>query len=125
MLVEEGANFEPGFIQGSMVEDKTYTIYVAKGTRVSGANIFLDEGNVYVGEGNKIEPGVGIKGPTIIGQNNDIRQGAYFRGDVIIGDGGTFVYQLSRINKGFYGPSEILKNKPLEKNVIERAPFER
>jgi hypothetical protein len=218
---EEGAVFEPVFVQGSMVNDKTYTIYMAEGARVTGANIFLDEGDIYVGEGSKIEPGVGIKGPTIIGQNNDIRQGAYFRGDVIIGDGGTFrgelknvvmmdevnfphpsyvgdslcgykthfgnqattanlgiyaivlgkenvkiklngqaydlgrpkigiilgdysqvgcnsvsdpgaflapatiVYQLSRINKGFYGPSEVLKNKPLEKNIIERAPLER
>lgn len=220
-LVEEGAIFEPVFVQGSRLEDRTYTIYVTKGARVIGANIFLDEGDIYVGEGSKIEPGVGIKGPTIIGQNNDIRQGAYFRGDVITGDGGTFrgelknavmmdeanfphpsyvgdslcgykthfgnqattanlgiyaiilgkenveiklngraydlgrpkigiilgdysqvgcnsvsdpgaflapytiVYQLSRINKGFYGPSEVLKNKPLEKNIIERAPFER
>ncbi len=219
--IEEGAVFESGFVQGSMVKDKTYTIYVAKGAQVSGANIFLDEGNIYIGEGSQIEPDVGIKGPTIIGKNNEIRQGAYFRGDVIIGDGGTFrgelknvvmmdkanfphpsyvgdslcghnthfgnqattanlgiyaivlgkenvkvklnsriydlgrpkigiilgdysqvgcnsvsdpgaflapytiVYQLSRINKGFYGPSEVLKNKPLEKNIIERAPFKR
>ena len=33
----------------------------------------------------------------------------------------TIVYALSRINKGFYGPHEVLKNKPLEKGVIERA----
>lgn len=221
VLIEEGAVFESGFVQGSMVKDKTYTIYVAKGAQVSGANIFLDEGNIYIGEGSQIEPDVGIKGPAIIGKDNEIRHGAYFRGDVIIGDGGTFrgelknvvmmdkanfphpsyvgdslcgynthfgnqattanlgiyaivlgkenvkvklnsrvfdlgrpkigvilgdysqvgcnsvsdpgaflapytiVYQLSRINKGFYGPSEVLKNKPLEKNIIERAPFKR
>lgn len=35
----------------------------------------------------------------------------------------TIVYQLSRINKGFYGPNEILKNKPLEHGVIERVPL--
>lgn len=218
-MVEGGAVFQPCFVQGSMVKEQTHTIYVTKGAQVCGANIFLDEGDIYVGEGTKIEPGVGIKGPTIIGQKNDIRQGAYFRGDVIIGDGGTFrgelknvvmmdeanfphpsyvgdsicgykthfgnqattanlgiyamvfgkenvriklndqiydlgrpkigiilgdysqvgcnsvsdpgaflaphtiVYQLSRINKGFYGPSEVLKNKPLEKNIIERAPL--
>lgn len=221
VLVEEGAVFEPGFVEGNMVEKKVYTIYVAKDAQISGANIFLDEGNIYVGEGSQIEPGVGIKGPTIIGKNNEIRQGAYFRGDVIIGDGGTYrgelknvvmmdkanfphpsyvgdslcgykthfgnqattanlgiyaivlgkenvriklngqtydlgrpkigiilgdysqvgcnsvsdpgaflapytiVYQLSRINKGFYGPSEILKNKPLEKNIIERVPLKK
>ncbi len=219
VLIEEGAAFDPVCIQGSG-KDKIYTLYITKGARVSG-NIFLDEGDIYIGEGSKVEPGVGIKGPTIIGKNNEIRQGAYFRGDVIIGDGGTFrgelknvvmmdganfphpsyvgdsicgyrthfgnqattanlgiyaiilgkenikievdnktydlgrpkigiilgdysqvgcnsvsdpgtflapytiVYQLSRINKGFYGPSEVLKNKPLEKNIIERASLKR
>ena len=221
VLLEEGATFEPGFVRGSTNDGGTYTLYVAKGASVCGANIFLDEGNIFVGEGTKIEPDVGIKGPTIIGKNNDVRQGAYFRGDVIIGDGGTFrgelknvvmmdeanfphpsyvgdslcghkthfgnqattanlgiyaiilgkenvkiklngqtydlgrpkigiilgdysqvgcnsvsdpgaflapytiVYQLSRINKGFYGPSEVLKNKPLENKVIERAAFKK
>lgn len=33
----------------------------------------------------------------------------------------TIVYALSRINKGFYGPHEVLKNKPMEKEIIERA----
>ena len=221
VLLEEGAVFEPGFVHGSMTRDKTYTIYISKGTRVVGANIFLDEGDIYIGENNIIEPDVGIKAPTIIGNDNEIRQGAYFRGDVIIGDGGTFrgeiknavmmdkanfphpsyvgdslcgynthfgnqattanlgiyaivfgktnvkmkllgktydmgrpkigiilgdysqvgcnsvsdpgaflapytiVYQLTRINKGFYGPSEVLKNKPLENKIIERGPLKK
>ena len=34
----------------------------------------------------------------------------------------TIVYALSRITKGvFYGPNEVLKNKPLEHGVIERT----
>jgi hypothetical protein len=33
----------------------------------------------------------------------------------------TIVYALSRINKGFYGPREVLKNKPLEHGIIEIA----
>ncbi|HIE43888.1 MAG TPA: hypothetical protein EYP78_03715, partial [Candidatus Omnitrophica bacterium] len=221
VFIEDGVIFEPAFIQGSTAMDEMYTIYVAKGAQIFGANIFLNEGDIFIDEGSKVEPGVGIKGPTIIGKNNDIRQGAYFRGDIITGDGctlrgelknvvmmdeanfphpsyvgdsicgykthfgnqattanlgiyaivlgkenvkiklneqiydlgrpkigiilgdysqvgcnsvsdpGSFlapytiVYQLSRINKGFYGPQEVLKNKPLEKNVIERAPFKR
>jgi len=36
----------------------------------------------------------------------------------------TIVYSLTRIPKGFYGPREVLKNKPLEHGVIERAPLE-
>jgi hypothetical protein len=35
----------------------------------------------------------------------------------------TIVYQLSRLNKGFYGPDEVLKNKPIEHGIIERGTF--
>jgi len=37
----------------------------------------------------------------------------------------TIVYSLTRLAKGFYGPNEVVKNKPHEKGVIERAPFRR
>lgn len=46
-----------------------------------------------------------------------------------VSDPGTFLkpytitYSLSRISKGFYGPNEILKNKPLEHGIIERSPY--
>ena len=46
-----------------------------------------------------------------------------------VSDPGTFLkpytiaYALTRMTKGFYGPNEVLKNKPLEHGVIERAPF--
>ena len=35
----------------------------------------------------------------------------------------TIAYTLTRITKGFYGPNEILKNKPLEHGVVERVPL--
>ncbi|MDP7399120.1 MAG: hypothetical protein QF541_19785, partial [Lentisphaeria bacterium] len=35
----------------------------------------------------------------------------------------TIVYSLSRVSKGFYGPDEIIKNKPHEHGVLERAPL--
>ncbi len=44
-------------------------------------------------------------------------------------DPGTFLkpytisYALARISKGFYGPNEILKNKPLEHGIIERSTY--
>ena len=37
----------------------------------------------------------------------------------------TIVYSLTRINSGLYGPNEILKNKPMEHGVIERAKMEK
>ncbi|MBN1557176.1 MAG: hypothetical protein JW951_03415 [Lentisphaerae bacterium] len=35
----------------------------------------------------------------------------------------TLVYPLCRVPKGFYGPDEILKYKPLAQGVIRRTPF--
>ena len=217
VLLDEGAVFEPAFVVGG---DGAGTLYLAPGAKVLGANIWLDGGSIAVGAGSVIEPGVGLKGPTIIGQKNEIRQGAYFRGDVITGNGctlrgelkntvlmdkanfphpsylgdslcgfethfgnqatsanlgifavlardpivmevdgkrynlgrpkigiimgdysqvgcnsvsdpGTFlapwtiVYQLTRLNKGFYGPRELLKNKPMEHGIIERGPLQK
>lgn len=218
VLMEKGARFEPAFVVGG--KDGSATLYLAAGASVLGANVWLDAGSIAVGEGTVVEPGVGLKGPSVIGQKNEIRQGAYFRGDVITGNGctlrgelkntvlmdkanfphpsylgdslcgydthfgnqatsanlgifaviardpivlevdgkrydlgrpkvgiimgdysqvgcnsvsdpGTFlapwtiVYQLSRLNKGFYGPRELLKNKPMEHGVIERSPLKK
>ena len=36
---------------------------------------------------------------------------------------GTHVYPLTRLPKGLYGPSEVVKNKPMEHGVIERVPL--
>ena len=46
-----------------------------------------------------------------------------------VSDPGTFLkpytitYSLTRLSKGFFGPNEILKNKPLEHGIIERSPY--
>jgi len=221
VILEKGAIFEPATVVGG---DEAHTIYVAAGAKVFGSDIYVNGGDLYIGEGTTIEPGVGIKGASIIGKDNEIRQGAYFRGDIVIGDGGTFrgelknvvmmdkanfphpgyvgdslcgfmthfgnqataanlgifeglresdqrknlvlkledgtaydlgrpklgiimgdysqvgcnsvsdpgtflapyviAYALTRLNKGFYGPKEILKNKPMEHGVIERTAFD-
>ncbi|GAF85929.1 unnamed protein product, partial [marine sediment metagenome] len=48
-----------------------------------------------------------------------------------VSDPGTFLapwtitYQLTRLNRGFYGPNEVLKNKPMEHGIIERSPLTR
>lgn len=49
--------------------------------------VFLEKkGEISIGEGTVIEPGVLIQGPCIIGKNCVIRHGAYLRGGVICGD---------------------------------------
>ncbi|KAF1318080.1 Bifunctional glmu protein, partial [Globisporangium splendens] len=35
----------------------------------------------------------------------------------------TIAYPLSRLRKGIYGPNQIIKNKPMEKGVLEVAPL--
>lgn len=44
-------------------------------------------GDVSIGEGTVVEPGVFINGPTIIGRNCQVRQNAYIRGSLLTGDG--------------------------------------
>lgn len=223
VYVEQEAIFKPASIVGVTKSDaKPNRIYIEKKAKLLGATIFLDEGDIYIGEETIIEAGVGIKGPTIIGKKNDIRQGAYFRGSIITGQGCIFrgelknvvmmdkanfphpsyvgdsicgyqshfgnqattanlgifegirdvnkrknivlringnaydigkpklgiilgdfsqvgcnsvsdpgaflapytiVYSLTRIQKGFYGPNAILKNKVFEKGIIEISPL--
>lgn len=223
--VEDGALFCPANVIGiTKAGEKPYRLFVGKGTSMFGCSIFLNEGDIYIGESNTIEQSVGIKGPTIIGNKNEIRVGAYFRGNVIISNGAvlrgelknvamldkanfphpsylgdslcgymthfgnqataanlgilqgiveskdrknialniggksydvgtpkvgiimgdwaqvgcnsvadpatflapyTIVYALTAIRKGFYGPNMILKNKPIEKGVIEISNLKR
>ncbi len=223
VVLEAGAVCQPAQVIGAAkAEVPAPVLHLAPGARLVGASVFLGGGDVFIGEGTTVEPGVGLKGATIIGRDCEVRQGAYLRGDVIVGDGAvlrgelknvvlmdeanfphpsylgdsivgyrtqfgtlatsanlgifagiverserpnlvldldgvrydlgrskmgvimgdytqvgcnsvadpgtllgpyTIVYSLTRITKGFYGPKEVLKNKPLEKGVVERAPL--
>jgi len=222
VLLGDGAVFEPARVIGSGKSGVCHTIYLAKGAKVIGSDIYIDKGSIYLGEGTTVEPCAGLKGPLIVGKETEIRQGAYMRGDVILGDGCiirgeiknsvlmnkanfphpsylgdslcgymthfgnqatsanfgifaglvdsdkrspiavkvggksydlgkpkmgicmgdysqcgcnsvsdpatflkpyTITYSLTRITKGFYGPYEILKNKPLEHGIIERSSY--
>ena len=224
VLIEEGAIFEPSVILGVAEDAEPCTVYLAANANVIGARLYLEKGDIFIGENSSVEPGAGIKGPAIIGSDTEIRQDAYLRGDCILGDQctlrgemknsvlmnganfphpsylgdslcgyeshfgnqatsanlgiyaglaqsgeresivitcgdkrydigrskmgvcmgdycqlgcntvtdpGTFLkpytiaYSLTRIAKGFYGPNEVLKNKPMDHGIIERAPFKR
>jgi len=90
-LVAEGAEFDPSYYLGSPAGKEPGTICLDKGARLVGAVVYPCEGDIYVGVDALVEPGVGIKGPTIIMEANEVRQGAYLRGNVILGSnsGGT------------------------------------
>lgn len=50
--------------------------------------VFLEnKGQISIGEGTRIDPGVLIQGPCVIGKNCIIRHGAFLRGSVLLGDG--------------------------------------
>jgi len=87
-LLAEGAQFDPSYyvgVVGASADEGVGTICLDKGAKLLGSIIYLDEGDVYIGADSLVEPGVGIKGPTIAMEGNEIRQGAYFRGNVIAG----------------------------------------
>jgi len=90
-LVAEGAEFDPSYYLGSAPGKKPGTICLDRGARLLGAVVYPNEGDIYIGAETLVEPGVGIKGPTIIMEANEVRQGAYLRGNVILGSnsGGT------------------------------------
>lgn len=90
-LVAEGAEFDPSYFLGSPAGKQPGTICLDRGARLVGAVVYPNEGDIYVGANALVEPGVGIKGPTIIMEANEVRQGAYLRGNVILGSnsGGT------------------------------------
>lgn len=89
ILLEEGAVFEPAFVWGILDNNtKPHTLCLSKNAIIGGANIFLNEGDIYIGPGSMIEPDASIKGPTLIGEKNEIRSGAYLRGNVILGKAG-------------------------------------
>ena len=87
VVMEDGAVFAPARVIGSSKADTCYTIYVAKGASIIGAEIYANKGSIYIGADTVVEAGVGIKGPVIMGKECEVRQGAYLRGDVILGDG--------------------------------------
>ncbi len=90
-LVAEGAVLDPVYFVGSPSADSPGTVCIDQGAKLLGAAVYPGEGDIYIGPDALVEPGVGIKGPTIVMEANEIRQGAYFRGNVILGSnsGGT------------------------------------
>lgn len=93
-IVGRGSVFDPAYIVGCRAGTGPHTLCLADGARILGATVYLDEGDVYVGRETVVEPGAGIRGPTIVMAGNALRQGAYVRGNVIIGAGsGTTAYR--------------------------------
>ena len=117
------ANFpHPSYVGDSLCGFKTHF-----GNQATTANLGIyyhvgGKGNVVIDiEGVKYDLGV-YKLGIVMGDLSQV-------GCNCVSDPGTFlgprtiVYQLSRINKGFYGPDEVLKNKPIEHGIVERSTF--
>jgi hypothetical protein len=101
------------------------------GNQATAANLGIFEGLRETADRNNLVLRVGNATYDIGTPKMGICLGDYSQvGCNSVSDPGTFlaprtiVYSLTRIPKGFYGPNEILKNKPMEHGVIERASFE-
>ena len=122
-VLMNGANFpHPGYVGDSLCGFKTHF-----GNQATTANL-----GIYYLVGGKQNVVVEIDGVNydlgrpkigmVMGDDSQV-------GCNSVSDPGTFlapmtiVYQLSRLNKGFYGPNEVLKNKPIEHGIIERSGF--
>ena len=120
VIMDESDFPHPSYLGDSICGYKTHFGNQATAANV---NIFGGKENIKINvDGEKIDLGrrkIGI----IMGDYCQV-------GCNSVSDPGTFllprtiVYPLSRIKAGVYGPNEILKNKPLEHGVIERAEFE-
>ena len=98
IVLEPGALCRPAQIVGSLeTERPPHVLHLAQGARLVGVSVFLEEGDIFIGEGTTVEPGVGIKGPAIIGKDCEVRQGAYLRGDVIVGERATIRGELKNV----------------------------
>jgi acetyltransferase-like isoleucine patch superfamily enzyme len=86
LVITKEAICEPARIIGSQVKNNRYSLIICKGARLIGADIYLDEGSIFIGPNCIVEPGTVIKGPAIIGKHTEVRHGAYLRGNVILGD---------------------------------------
>jgi bifunctional UDP-N-acetylglucosamine pyrophosphorylase / glucosamine-1-phosphate N-acetyltransferase len=98
VILGPGALFQPNNVFGTVGDGrKVHTLYIEEGASLFGANIYLDEGDIFIGAGTRVEPDAGIKGPSIIGKDNHIRQGAYFRGKLVIGNSGVYRGELKNV----------------------------
>ena len=62
-------------------------IMLGKDVVIQGGTLDASAGDIWIGAGTRVEPGVLIRGPAVIGERSEIRRGAYLRGDVSLGAG--------------------------------------
>ena len=122
VLMDE-ANFpHPSYVGDSLCGWKTHF-----GNQATTANLGIyyhvgGKGNITIGiDGKTYDLGV-YKLGIIMGDLSQVGCNSVSDPATFLGPR-TIVYQLSRINKGFYGPNEVLKNKPIEHGIVERSGF--
>lgn len=124
VMMDEATFPHPGYVGDSLCGYRTHF-----GNQATSANLGIyyhvgGKGNVTVEIGGVTYDLGRAKVGIVMGDHAQV-------GCNSVSDPGTFlgprtiVYALSRINKGFYGPDEVLKNKPMEHGVIERTKFKR
>jgi len=122
-VMMDEANFpHPGYVGDSICGWKTHF-----GNQATTANLGIyyhvgGKNNITIDiDGARYDLGV-YKLGIIMGDNSQVGCNSVSDPGAFLG-ARTIVYQLSRINKGFYGPDEVLKNKPIEHGIVERSGF--
>ena len=126
VVMMDKANFpHPSYVGDSICGYMTHF-----GNQATAANLGIFAGMVPKDQRENIVLKIGDRAFDIGRSKIGIIMGDYCQvGCNTVTDPGTFlaprtiVYALCRVSRGFFGPNQILKNKPLEKGVIEVAPF--
>ena len=122
VLMDESIFPHPGYVGDSLCGWKTHF-----GNQATTANLGIyyhvgGKDNITINiDGTKYDLGV-YKLGIIMGDLSQVGCNSVSDPGCFLGPR-TIVYQLSRINKGFFGPDEVLKNKPIEHGIVERSAF--
>jgi hypothetical protein len=123
-VMMDEANFpHPGYVGDSLCGWKTHF-----GNQATTANLGIyyhvgGKSNITIDiDGKRYDLGV-YKLGIVMGDNSQVGCNSVSDPATFLGPR-TVVYQLTRLNKGFYGPDEVLKNKPMEHGIVERSKLE-
>jgi len=127
VVMLDKANFpHPGYVGDSLCGYMSHF-----GNQATAANLGIFEGVREPGKRKNLRMKLDGKTYDLGGPKLGIILGDFSQvGCNSVSDPGTFlapytiVYQLTRVNKGFYGPHVLIKNKPMEHGVVEVVKLE-
>ncbi|KAL4095043.1 hypothetical protein PRIC1_008421 [Phytophthora ramorum] len=118
VILDDAELCHPGYCGDSICGFKSHfgnQVSTANLSLFSGSNLTIDVGGVTYDTGRK-------KAGVILGDGSQLGCSAVTDPCTLI-QRNTVVYPLTRLRKGIYGSSLLIKNKPMEKGVLEVVPL--